>query len=73
MPGMGLVSHIYGLALRLKAGTECLAYGRPIIQRWVVDHASESGAYPLKVLDIGCGKGEDLENLRRMILHKNIR
>jgi methionine biosynthesis protein MetW len=64
---MGLIQAIYNCALRLKGGTEFLAYGRPIIKRWVVQYASEKNRPGLKILDIGCGSGADLENLRAVL------
>ncbi len=61
---MGLIQAVYTYALKLKSGTEFLAFGRPIVKQWVVQYASEKNRPDPKILDIGCGKGTDLENLR---------
>jgi SAM-dependent methyltransferase len=51
--------------VRLKTGTEYLTYGRPILRGWITNHVSAlpPGRIP-KILDIGCGQGEDLAELR---------
>jgi SAM-dependent methyltransferase len=42
-----------------------LNYGRHVIAGWVGEHARQSDAPELSILDIGCGKGHDLMNLAR--------
>ena len=51
----------------LKEGTEQLNYGRAIITRWAAEafRAKENG--PVRVLDLGCGHGDDLVNIARAI------
>jgi len=64
---MSIYNSIYNFALRLKEGTEHLTYGRHIIREWAVgDLASVSDRVPA-VLDIGCGKGGDLDNVREVL------
>jgi len=56
---------------RLKEGTEPLNYGREIIARW----ASESlvhAAAPLSVLDLGCGRGTDLLNIKNRLAERQV-
>ncbi len=62
---MGLYQSIYNLALKLKAGTEVLGYGRPIIANWSAEALTLNTNSLPKVLDIGCGPGQDLENVRK--------
>lgn len=57
---------LYDLLRRLKEGTEFLNYGRPIIERWGAEEAlqlADRGGV-LRVLDLGCGHGTDLKNIR---------
>jgi SAM-dependent methyltransferase len=56
---------------RLKSGTEELNYGREIIAAWGADAyyttervAGRGAARPFRALDIGCGHGTDLKNIR---------
>jgi SAM-dependent methyltransferase len=53
---------------KLKEGTECLNYGREIVSSWVLSQFSEPAGAPLSVLDIGCGQGDDLQNIRQTLL-----
>jgi len=56
---------------KLKSGTEELNYGRDIIAAW-------GGALrparpgPVRLLDIGCGRGYDLFNVRRALAAQNV-
>ena len=52
--------------VNLKKGTEYLNYGRHIIERWGADHALSGKAGPeCAVLDLGCGHGTDLLNIKK--------
>jgi SAM-dependent methyltransferase len=60
---------------RMKEGTESLNYGREIITRWACElfpPAAASGE-PVTVLDLGCGLGDDLVNVRTAISPRTIR
>jgi 2-polyprenyl-3-methyl-5-hydroxy-6-metoxy-1,4-benzoquinol methylase len=57
---MGLFNKLYSLGIRLKGSTEYLSYGRDIVLDFVKGYARSSGLQKLKVLDIGCGSGDDL-------------
>jgi len=56
--------------IRLKKGTEYLNYGRHIIIRWSeiyftgILKSSDERVMDLHILDMGCGHGEDLKNIR---------
>jgi SAM-dependent methyltransferase len=53
------------LLRRLKAGTEPLNYGRAIVAGWARQVLSPlAGRGALDVLDLGCGRGDDLVNIR---------
>ncbi|MEQ9366261.1 MAG: class I SAM-dependent methyltransferase [Leptospirales bacterium] len=55
------------LFTRLKSGTEYLNYGRDIIRHWGADLYAASPAISgdaFRVLDLGCGHGTDLKNIR---------
>lgn len=57
------------LFTRLKSGTEYLNYGRDIIQDWGADlyqhrQTTRVAGEPFRVLDLGCGHGTDLKNVR---------
>ncbi len=53
---------------RLKSGTEYLNYGRHILRDWGAQAFRERGfgleSQPFRVLDLGCGHGTDLKNIR---------
>lgn len=53
---------------RLKSGTEHLNYGRHILRDWGAQAFRERGialeTQPFRVLDLGCGHGTDLKNIR---------
>jgi SAM-dependent methyltransferase len=52
---------------RLKQGTERLTYGRSIVAAWAASRLSASARASLTVLDLGCGAGDDLVNVRRAV------
>lgn len=56
---------LYKKSLALKAGTEHLVYGRPILRRWAVGAARPER--PIRVLDVGCGYGDDLAAIREAL------
>ncbi|MEN9354265.1 MAG: hypothetical protein RL318_1590 [Fibrobacterota bacterium] len=62
---MSLFDSVYGFFQRLKGGTEHLCYGRPILRAWAV--AQRPGNGRLRVLDLGCGQGDDLEGIGRIL------
>jgi SAM-dependent methyltransferase len=53
---------LYKKSLALKQGTEHLVYGRPILRGWAAATAREDR--PIRVLDVGCGYGDDLAAIR---------
>lgn len=59
------------LFVKLKTGTEYLNYGRHILERWGYNHIHnlhrDRGERVFKVLDIGCGHGTDLLNIKNAI------
>jgi len=57
---------LYRKAVGLKAGTEHLVYGRPILRGWAASQAGVSNR-PIRVLDVGCGRGDDLVAIRERI------
>ena len=63
---MSLYKSIYKLSLILRGNTTHLSYGRHIIEKWAVDRLSRAPGKPA-VLDIGCGKGDDLARIREKI------
>jgi len=63
---MGLRNFIYQKAVQFKSGTEHLAYGRPIICNWAVEAASKIPGTP-RILDIGCGHGDDLLRIKESL------
>lgn len=52
------------LFVRLKSGTEFLNYGREIIADWGGTLARTATQHPFRLLDLGCGHGLDLKNVR---------
>jgi SAM-dependent methyltransferase len=60
---------------RLKEGTESLNYGREIVARWAADLFPPNGTLPatVTVLDLGCGHGHDLANVRTAIAPRTTR
>ena len=57
------------LFTRLKSGTEHLNYGRDIIRTWGAElyGARANQTETFRVLDLGCGHGTDLNNIRASI------
>jgi len=58
--------------IRLKSGTEHLNYGRHVIEAWGGDHIraraeSDPARTEFRLLDIGCGHGTDLLNIRESL------
>jgi SAM-dependent methyltransferase len=58
---VSLLDSVNDFLVRLKGGTEHLSYGRPILAGWAAGHlrALPADTVP-KVLDLGCGQGDDL-------------
>ena len=56
---------VYRKAIALKAGTEDLVYGREHLRDWAA--GLENGGRRLRVLDIGCGYGNDLMAIRERL------
>ncbi|HLV31913.1 MAG TPA: class I SAM-dependent methyltransferase [Chitinispirillaceae bacterium] len=68
---MSLYQNIYNIALGMKSGTEYLSYGREIITRWCYRKLVQSDNNELKnILDIGCGKGDDLLNIQKIAVKR---
>lgn len=56
----------------LKKGTEYLNYGREIIAQWLISLIKNSNNNSIRILDIGCGNGDDLSNIQKNIFNKSI-
>lgn len=56
----------------LKKGTEYLNYGREIVVEWLVPLIRNSNISTIRILDIGCGNGEDLSNIQKNVFNKSI-
>ncbi len=64
---MSVYRTIYNLALKMKSGTEHLSYGREIISRWCKEWVENNRSEDIiTILDIGCGKGDDLLNMKKI-------
>lgn len=64
---MSLYQGIYDLALKMKVGTEHLSYGRDIIKHWCNQEFTKyDKGRKIRILDIGCGKGDDLINIQKI-------
>lgn len=57
----------------LKKGTEYLNYGREIIAEWLLPLIRDNKSRSIRILDIGCGNGEDLSNIQKNIFNKSIK
>ncbi|OGS33359.1 MAG: hypothetical protein A2293_08785 [Elusimicrobia bacterium RIFOXYB2_FULL_49_7] len=66
---MALFDLLYSFGVRMKEGTEFLAYGREILLGWVRQYAG-SPDRSFSVLDVGCGKGADLLNIKTAGFHQ---
>ncbi|MEK7394683.1 MAG: class I SAM-dependent methyltransferase [Fibrobacterota bacterium] len=56
---------VYRKAIALKAGTEDLVYGRDLLRDWAASLANNDRQ--LRILDIGCGYGNDLLAIREKL------
>ncbi len=54
----------------LKEDSKYLNWGRDIIRRWALDFSLEKKS--LRVLDVGCGQGRDLLNIKTALEEKNV-
>jgi SAM-dependent methyltransferase len=68
---MSFLDSVQAFFVRLKAGTEPLTYGRPILAGWAAEQARRlpAGGVP-RILDLGCGQGADLELLAATVGRK---
>ncbi len=65
---MSYLDSIHGFFVRLKAGTEHLTYGRPILAQWAAAHLRGLPAESTPVVvDVGCGEGADLSLLQSTV------
>jgi len=62
---MSIYNFLYKLALKAKEKTFHLNYGREIIKNWCIEYINKiiKNSKNIKILDIGCGKGDDLINI----------
>ncbi len=71
-----MVDFLKRIAKEWKSGTEYLNYGREIIQKWAVDYILEqynkNSKTGFKILDQGCGHGDDLLNIKESITNLNL-
>jgi len=68
---MSIYNLIYNWALKKKEKTSHLAYGRHILIQWVKEFIEENKKKNYKILDIGCGEGNDLMNIDNEIKKQN--
>lgn len=61
------MSRLRSKLIAIKRGTEGLNAGRDKLHGWTVEHLRSLGARPSAVLDVGCGRGDDLERVRDAI------
>jgi SAM-dependent methyltransferase len=64
---MGIGSLIYKFGLSLKKNSAYLIYGRDIVSGWAVEHLKSTDSDKKSILDIGCGKGDDLFGIKQKI------
>lgn len=57
---------------KYKAKNDYLNYGRDIIAKWVNDFSKKGDNKKVKILDIGCGSGDDLINIKNILVKNNI-
>ena len=50
-----------------------LNYGREIITNWCKEYIQELDSSTIKILDIGCGKGTDLMNIKEKIKNRTLK
>lgn len=64
---MGCFDQIYKIGMKLKGKTEYLTYGRDVVSGFVKDYVHFSGLQSIRILDIGCGSGDDLITIKENI------
>lgn len=67
---MSLIDRFGKNLAKMVHDTAPLNYGRKTIQDWTVDYVVRTDCRELSLMDIGCGKGYDLDNMRQAVLAK---
>ena len=60
------------LFFKLKHDSEYLNFGREIIIRQVIEYSARISASELRILDIGLGDGQDIDNIGRHVKDKKV-
>jgi len=66
------VNRLVSAGLQMVEKSYYLNYGRDIIAGWCKEYFVKLGAEEIKVLDIGCGMGDDLYNIKTVLPHGNL-
>lgn len=61
---MSFFDQIYKLGIKIKGNTDYLSYGRDVLAGFVKDYTQSCSSDTFRILDIGCGGGDDLINIR---------
>ena len=66
-------TYLKKLAFRINKFSTELNYGREVVSNWARDLSLEwSNRTPVRILDVGCGSGQDLLNIEKLIPEKKI-
>lgn len=67
-----MINMVRKLVTPLKEKTTYLNYGREIIVNWCSEYVGDINRHEIKLLDIGCGRGTDLLNIKGTVKNKRI-